>query len=63
MNSIVLTKINYSHLDLAQSQVRMRLNSTVVIAKMKNNSVSIGYLDKPQLDAQGKLIKLGIYIK
>lgn len=60
MNSIVLTKINYSHLDLAQSQVRMRLNSTVVIAKNeKNNSVSIGYLDKPQLDAQGKLIKLG----
>ncbi len=60
MNSIVLTKINYSHLDLPQSQVRIRLNSTAVIAQHeKNNTVSLGYLDKPLLDAQGKLIKIG----
>ncbi|MGY3804899.1 NAD(P)-binding protein [Pigmentibacter ruber] len=60
MNSIIQTKLNYSYLDLPNSQVRIRLNSTVVIAKNENNNtVSLGYLEKPILDPQGKFIKHG----
>lgn len=60
MHSIILAKINYSLLDLPSSQVRIRLKSTVVTAQNeKDNTVSVGYLDKPLLDSAGKLVKVG----
>ena len=60
MHSIVLSKFDYSKLDLENSYVRLRLNSTVVnVCNAKNKIVDIGYLDKPVFDENGKFVKLG----
>ncbi|APJ04101.1 NAD(P)/FAD-dependent oxidoreductase [Silvanigrella aquatica] len=63
MNSIILNKFDYTKLDLNDSLVRLRLSSTVVTVananKGKEVPVDIGYLDKPELDSEGKLVKLG----
>lgn len=60
MNSIVLSKFNYSKLDKKNNLVRLRLSSVVVSVKNTSHStVDIGYLDKPKLNSDGTLSALG----
>lgn len=47
MNDIVLTKFDYSKLDLPDNSVRLRLNSTVILVKnLLPKGVDVVYMDK-----------------
>lgn len=47
MHDIVLAKFDYSKLDLPQNLVRLRLNTTVVVAKnLGHGAVDIGYVNR-----------------
>ncbi|KAB8033273.1 NAD(P)-binding protein [Fluviispira multicolorata] len=47
IDDLILTKFDYSKLDLKNSPVRIRLNSTAVHVKNNSdNSIDVGYLDK-----------------
>ncbi|WP_186644999.1 NAD(P)-binding protein [Fluviispira vulneris] len=53
MDDLILAKFDYAKLDLKNSPVRIRLNSTVVNVKQNAKFVDLGYLDK-----EGKLHRL-----
>ncbi|EPJ2807501.1 FAD-dependent oxidoreductase [Pseudomonas putida] len=62
MNDIVLAPFDYARLDVAQSPVRLRLNSTAVSVGNRNGGVDIGYSRAGQLHrVHGKHCILACY--